>query len=71
MYPESIEGFIEDQAFLRSYDSAPRQPPSPLSRQQVASLSHSSRAYICKRLRSPGIDSARLGINSWALQIRF
>ncbi len=27
--PESIEGFIEDQAFLRSYDSAPR-PPLPL-----------------------------------------
>jgi hypothetical protein len=24
---ESIERFIEDQAFLRSYDSAPRPPP--------------------------------------------
>ncbi len=36
---ESSEWFIEDQAFLRSYDSAPR-PPPPL--QQVASLSQSS-----------------------------
>jgi hypothetical protein len=38
---ESIEYFIEDQAFLRSYDSAPRQPPflPPLSHQQVVSLS--------------------------------
>ncbi len=35
---ESIEWFIEDQAFLRSYDSAPRPPPSPLSRQQLVSL---------------------------------
>jgi hypothetical protein len=43
--PESIEWFIEDQAFLRSYDSAPRPPHyllSPVSRQQVASLSQSS-----------------------------
>ncbi len=27
--PESIEWFIEDQAFLRSYDSVPRPPPPP------------------------------------------
>jgi hypothetical protein len=27
--PESIELFIEDQAFLRSYNSAPRPPPTP------------------------------------------
>ena len=27
--PESIEWFIEGQAFFRSYDSAPRPPPSP------------------------------------------
>jgi hypothetical protein len=26
---ESIEGFIENQAFLRSYDLTPRPPPSP------------------------------------------
>jgi hypothetical protein len=29
---------IQDQAFLRSYDSAPRQPPSPLSRGSKLSL---------------------------------
>ncbi len=29
--PESIEWFIEDQASLRSHDSAPRPPPSPPS----------------------------------------
>ncbi len=28
-WPESAEWYIEDQAFLRSYDSAPRQPPLP------------------------------------------
>jgi hypothetical protein len=27
---ERIERFIEGQAFLRSYDSAPRQPPASL-----------------------------------------
>jgi hypothetical protein len=37
--PESIEQFIEDQAFFSSYDST---PPPPLSRQQVVSLSQSS-----------------------------
>ncbi len=42
--PESIQWFIEDQAFSRSYDFdlAPSQPSSPLSHQQVVSLSHSS-----------------------------
>ncbi len=29
-------------AYLRSSDSAPRKPPSPLSRQQVVSLSQSA-----------------------------
>ncbi len=38
--PQSIERFIEDPAFLRSYDSAPRSSPSPPL--QVASLSPSS-----------------------------
>ncbi len=27
--PERIDWFIEDQAFLQSYDSAPRPPPPP------------------------------------------
>ncbi len=41
--PESIEWLIDDQAILRSYDSAPRPPPStPPLRQQVVSLSQSS-----------------------------
>jgi hypothetical protein len=35
--PESIELFLEDQAFLRSYDSAPRP-----STEKVVSLSRSS-----------------------------
>ncbi len=38
---DSIEWFIEDQAFLRSYVSVPRASPSPLSRPQVVSLSQS------------------------------
>jgi hypothetical protein len=38
---ESIELFKEDQAFLRSNDLAPP-PLTPLSRQQVLSLSRSS-----------------------------
>jgi hypothetical protein len=38
---KSSECFIEDQAFLQSYDSAPRLPPPPYSRQQVFSLSQS------------------------------
>jgi hypothetical protein len=40
-WSESIERFIEDQAFSPSYDLAPL-PPYPLSRQQVVSLSQSS-----------------------------
>jgi hypothetical protein len=42
--PEKTERFIETQAFLRSCDdSAPRpSPPSPLSRQQIVSLSQFS-----------------------------
>jgi hypothetical protein len=39
---ESIEWFIEDQAFLLSYDSAPRPLPPPLSCQQLVFLSQSS-----------------------------
>jgi hypothetical protein len=39
---ESIELLIEDQAFLRSYDLAPRPPPSPISPQPIVSLSQSS-----------------------------
>ncbi len=38
---ESIE-CIEDQAFLRSYYSAPRPPPSSLFRWKLVSLSHSA-----------------------------
>ncbi len=38
---ESIELFIENQAVSPSYDLDPRPPPSPLSRQQVVSLSQS------------------------------
>ncbi len=39
---ESIEWFILDQAFSLSYDLASL-PPSPISRQQVVSLSQTSR----------------------------
>ncbi len=40
--PARIEWFIEEQAILRSYDSAPRPPsPPPPSRQQIVSLSQS------------------------------
>ncbi len=40
MLPDSIEGFIEDQAFLRSYDSAPH--PSPPSLPSETCLSSQS-----------------------------
>ncbi len=41
--PESIEWYIEDQAFLQLYGAAPRIPIYPLlSRQQLVSLSESS-----------------------------
>ncbi len=39
--PESIDGFIENQAFLLSFDLAPPHPPPP-SHQQVVSLYQSS-----------------------------
>ncbi len=40
---EVKDWIVEDQAILRSCDSAPRTPPSsPLSRQQIVSLSQSS-----------------------------
>ncbi len=45
--PEKKEWFTEGQAYLRSYDSAPRPPPSSLSRQQVVSLSQFS--CVCCR----------------------
>jgi hypothetical protein len=40
--PKSIELHTEDQAFLRSYDSAPRTPPSPSLSSATCSLSHCS-----------------------------
>jgi hypothetical protein len=42
LHTEHIELFIEDQAFLWSYDSAPRPPPPPLSHLQLVSLCQSS-----------------------------
>ncbi len=42
LLPERINRFIEAQALLRSYNSAPRPPPAPLSRQQIVPLSQSS-----------------------------
>ncbi len=65
LHPESIEIFIEDQAFSMSYDLAPLPPHSPQSRQQVVSLSLYARvspieltwARIFKLLRSTRIDS--------------
>jgi hypothetical protein len=46
---ESIESFIEDQAFSLSHDLATLPPHSPLSCQQVISLSQSS--SVCRRSR--------------------
>jgi hypothetical protein len=40
--PKIIEWLLENQAFLRSYDSAPRPPLPHLHRQQLVSLSQSS-----------------------------
>jgi hypothetical protein len=36
--PEDVELFIEDQAFLWSYNSAPRPPTYPLSLEHIVSL---------------------------------
>ncbi len=44
MERESIEWFLEIQAFLRSSDSAPRPPLTPLSHQKV--VSHSQFSYV-------------------------
>ncbi len=41
-HPKSIECFIEDQALLRSHDTASRPPSPPLSHQQAVSLFQSS-----------------------------
>ncbi len=45
--PEMIEWFIEDQAFLRSYDSTPRTPPPPTSPVSKSSLFLS--LPVCRR----------------------
>jgi hypothetical protein len=42
---ESIECFLEDQAFLPSYDLAPAQSPAPVFRQQVLFLG----LPVCRR----------------------
>ncbi len=41
-YTESIEWFTEAQAFLRSFDSAPRPHPSLIAHERDVSLSWSS-----------------------------
>ncbi len=58
---DSIEWLIEGQAFLRSYDSAPRPLHSPpISRQQLVSLCQSSpvacRAHWEKREEGEGVE---------------
>jgi len=60
-YPECIEWFVDGQAFLRSYYSAPPPPPYPLSSHQVVSLSQSScvspgRSYTDGRGRGRGAN---------------
>ncbi len=42
--PVRIKRFTKGQAYLRSFHSAPRPPPSPLSRKQVVSL---SQVFLC------------------------
>ncbi len=54
------EWFIEDQTFLRSKDSAPSPPPSPLSRLQDVSLSQSSCVLSDGRGRQGGGRGAEL-----------
>ncbi len=57
-HPESIEWFIENQAFLRSYDSAPRPPPLP-SPSLVSKLSLFLSLSVCRR--SGEVGSGRGG----------
>ncbi len=77
---ESIDWFVEDQAFLRSYDSAlrpprrehrliyrgpsflsaPRPPLSPLSRQQIVSLSQ----FVCRQFSILTVEGK--GKKAWA-----
>jgi hypothetical protein len=47
--PEIIEWMVEDQAFLRSYDSAPRPPPSPYSPASASCLSFSVFLWVAGR----------------------
>jgi hypothetical protein len=54
---ESIEWFIEDQAFLRSHDSAPRHPPLPLT--SVSCLSFS--VFLCVAVQACGRGDVGVG----------
>ncbi len=61
--PETIERFVEDQAFLRSYDSAPR-PPAPSHPSSPVSLSQSSCVSTVK-LTDDGGGRCGRGAKSW------
>ncbi len=59
-FSQCIEWFVKDQVFfLRLYDSAPRPPSSPLSRQQVVSLSRSSSVSSGKLTDERGVGGGR------------
>ncbi len=63
---ESIEWFIEDQTFLRPWDLAPRPTHSPLSYQQVFSLSQSSCVSPIQLADGRGGAGGDGGANSYA-----
>jgi hypothetical protein len=47
LYSERIKRLIEDQAFLRSYDLAPRPPPSPARKLDRRHTEDRERETIC------------------------
>jgi hypothetical protein len=46
---ESIERFVEGQAFLRSYELAPRPPPPPLSSEEGGGDGRGAESYDRKK----------------------
>jgi hypothetical protein len=47
---ERIRRFIDTQAFLRSYDSAPRPPPPPLSALSKLDKRHTRRLFSASKI---------------------
>jgi hypothetical protein len=62
-YSARIERFIEDQAFLQSYDLAPRPPPSPATKLDRRHTEDRQRETICWRRGGKGLGGAWVELN--------